>query len=485
MKGVLEKEQRSMKTKLGLVISLTLATMLVTGGCTKDVNSVLRSAEGAMGTVRSIQYSGKGNAPFFGQALSAGKEWPQRELVSYTRTINYDQKSASDQLVFKEQVFGGQRQNTEVNGDKGWSVGADGPVPQLAAAEERQLQIWLSPHGFLKGAMAAGNAILRPGTDGSQTITFTALGKYAVTGTIDGQNMVAKVETVIANPVLGDTPVVTTYSDYKDFNGVKFPTKILQTEGGFPVWDLTVGDVKPNTPADLPVPQPVQSASIAPVTVETAKLAPGVWFLTGGPHHSLVVEFKDYIAVVEAPLNEAQSMAVMAEAKKLAPGKPVKYVISTHHHFDHSGGLRTYVAEGATIVTHESNKSYFERTFQAPATLSPDEQAKNPKPATIQGVIDKYVLTDGQQTIEVYATQGDTHTDELLVAYLPVARILVEADSYSPQAGNAPPPSPPPPNAVNLYNNIQRLKLNVATIAPIHGRGAVTMAEFKRFIGKR
>jgi len=96
-----------------------------------------------------------------------------------------------------------------------------------------------------------------------------------------------------------------------------------------------------------------------------------------------------------------------------------------------------------------------------------------------------YVLTDGTQTIEAYATQGDMHTDELLVFYLPKPKILVEADSYSPGPPNTPPPSPVPPNAVTLYNNIQRLKLNVATIAPIHGRGPVPMSEFMKFIAKR
>jgi glyoxylase-like metal-dependent hydrolase (beta-lactamase superfamily II) len=178
-------------------------------------------------------------------------------------------------------------------------------------------------------------------------------------------------------------------------------------------------------------------------------------------------------------------MAVIAEAKKLVPAKPIKYLLSTHHHFDHTGGLRTYVAEGATIVTHQSNVGYFEKTFQAPATLSPDAQAKAPKPAVFQGVTDKYVLTDGNQTIEAYATQGDTHTDELLVFYLPASKILVEADSYSPGPPDAPLPTPVPPNAVTLYNNIQRLKLNVATIAPIHGRGAVPMSEFMKFLAKR
>jgi len=466
---------------------LPIGTCLLLAGCASTPKSVLDNAQKAMGNPNSIQYSATGMNAFFGQALSAGKEWPRRELTSYTRSINYDQKSSSEQLNFAQPTFPSQQQNAEVNGDKAWNVAANGPVAQPATAESRQLQIWLTPHGFVKGALGASDAMLTKAADGSSSvITFTALGKYKLAGTIDSQNLVSKVETTIADPVLGDTPLVTTYSDYKDYNGVKFPTKILQTEGGFPVWDITVTAVQPNAAADLPVPAPVQSATAAPVAVVSTKLADGVWHVTGGSHHSLVVNFKDYIAVIEAPLNEERSLAVMAEAKKLVPGKPIKYVISTHHHFDHSGGLRTYVAEGATVITHDSNRGFFEKTFVAPATIAPDALSKGPKAATIQGVTDKdkYELTDGKQTITVYSTQGDTHTDELLVAYLPGPKILVEADSYSPNDPNAK-PSPVPPNAMNLYNNIQRLKLNVATIAPIHGRGAVPYAEFLKFIGKR
>ena len=364
-------------------------------------------------------------------------------------------------------------------------MGPNGPVPQMAQAEARQLQIWLSPHGFIKGAMDSGNATLKTGEGGQKQVTFMALGKYTVTGTIDSQDMVTKVETTIGDPVLGDTPVVANYSDYKDFNGVKFPTKILQTQGGLPVYDLTITGVQPNAPADLAVPGPVQSASIPPVKVESTKVADGVWFLGGGSHHSLALDFNDYIVIIEGPLNEQRSMAVLAEAKKLIPNKPVKYVINTHHHFDHSGGLRTYVAEGATIVTNESNKAYFEKTTQAPATIAPDAQSKNPKRAVIEGVKDKFVLKNGNKSLEVYATQGDTHTDELMVVYLPASRILVEADSYSPGPPNAPLPPVVPPNAITLNNNIQRLKLNVATIIGIHGRGPVPMAEFRKFIAKR
>ena len=90
----------------------------------------------------------------------------------------------------------------------------------------------------------------------------------------------------------------------------------------------------------------------------STKLADGVWHVTGGSHHSVVVEFNEYIAVAEAPLDEARSLAVIAEAKKLGSNKPIRYVLTTHHHFDHSGGLRTYVAEGATVVTHQSNVPY-------------------------------------------------------------------------------------------------------------------------------
>jgi glyoxylase-like metal-dependent hydrolase (beta-lactamase superfamily II) len=460
--------------RLAFTLALPLAALA------QDAKTILQNAEKSLGTVRSIQYSGPGMNAFFGQALTAGKEWPRRELSSYTRKINYDQKSSSEQLVFKEAVFGGQQQNTQVNGDKAWNVGANGqPAPQPATAEARQLQIWLTPHGFVKAALAA-NASSRS----RNVVSFTTLGKYVVVGTFDAQGMLTKVETTLPDPVLGDMAVVTTYADYKDYSGVKFPSKILQTQGGFPVWDLTITAVQPNAPADLPVPAAVQSAMIPPVTVQSTKLADGVWLLAGGSHHSLLVEFGNYLTIVEGPQNEDRSVAVINEAKKLVPNKPIRYVVSTHHHFDHSGGLRTYVAEGATVVTHASNKSYFEKSFVAPAALVPDRQSKAKKKPSIQTVNDKYTISDGKQTIEVYSTQGDTHTDELLVAYLPGPKILVEADSFSPQAPNAAPPSPAPPNAVALYNNIQRLKLDVQTIAPIHGRGAVPMAELVKFIGK-
>jgi glyoxylase-like metal-dependent hydrolase (beta-lactamase superfamily II) len=464
-----------------MVVGLALAL----AGCssTPTATSVLQGAQQAMGNPSSIQFSGTGMNAFFGQALTAGQQWPRRDLAGYTKTINYEQRSAREELNFAAPVFGGQQQNAQVNGDKAWNVGANGPVPQPAAAEERQLFIWLTPHGFIRGALAAGNATLAA-AEGSNVVSFTALGKYKVDGTIDATNHVTRVETTIANPVMGDTKVVANYSDYKDFSGVQFPTRIQIEQGDFPLWELNVTNVTPNAPLDLAVPDAVQAAQVPPVQTMSAMLAPGVWHVTGGSHHSVVVEFNDYIAVIEAPLAEDRSLAVIAEAKKLVPNKPIRYLLTTHHHFDHTGGLRTYVAEGATIVTHQSNVPYFEKTAVAPATLVPDQQAKSAKPPMFQGVSDKTVITDGKQTIELYANNGDTHTNEYTLIYLPGPRILVEADAYSPGPADAPIPPMPPPNAVKLFDEIQRLKLNVSTIAPIHGRGAVPIAEFRKFVGK-
>ena len=236
---------------------------VVLAGCSspKTATSVLQSAQTAIGNPGSIQYSGTGMNAFFGQALLAGQEWPRRGLSGYTRTINYEQRAGREELNFAQPQFGGQQQNTQVNGDKAWNVGPNGPAPQLATAEERQLFIWLTPHGFVKGAMAAGNATLSE-KEGADIISFTALGKFKVDGTIDAQNLVTKVETRIPNPVLGDTDVVATYADYKDFSGIKFPTKIVITEGGFPIWDLTITSVMPNATLDLPVPEAVAAATI-------------------------------------------------------------------------------------------------------------------------------------------------------------------------------------------------------------------------------
>jgi glyoxylase-like metal-dependent hydrolase (beta-lactamase superfamily II) len=306
---------------------------------------------------------------------------------------------------------------------------------------------------------------------------------HKIIGTFDAQNMLVKTETWIDNPVLGDMPVITTYSDYKDYGGVKFPTKIMQSEGGHPFLDLTVSDVTPNGAAAIGVPAGVKGATVPPVKVTTEKIGNGVWYLTGGTHHSLVAEFNDHIVVIESPLEDSRADAVMAEAHKLVPNKPITIVVNSHNHFDHLGGIRRAAAEGATIITPASNKAYYEKLLNAPHTLNPDKLAQSPKKVKVEGVTGKRVLTDGTQEIDLYVQPITGHNDAMMLIYFPKDKILSEADAYTPGAPNAAPPATPNPNTVQLYDEIESLKLDVDKIAPLHGR-LTSMAEMKKMIGK-
>jgi glyoxylase-like metal-dependent hydrolase (beta-lactamase superfamily II) len=179
---------------------------------------------------------------------------------------------------------------------------------------------------------------------------------------------------------------------------------------------------------------------------------------------------KDYMILVETPLNDGRSVPVIAQVKQLVPGKTIRYVINSHVHFDHSGGLRAAVAEGATIITHARNKPYFEQAFANANTIKPDQLAKSGKKARFRTVDEKLVLRDSTRTVELYHVDDSHHTDNFLMVYLPKERLLIEADSFTPLPPNAPAPAPPNPLQVNLVDNLARLKMPVDRILPLHGR---------------
>jgi glyoxylase-like metal-dependent hydrolase (beta-lactamase superfamily II) len=284
---------------------------------------------------------------------------------------------------------------------------------------------------------------------------------------------------------LGDIPYETTFAGYKDFGGVKFPTHIVQKQGGYPVLDLTVTDVKPNVSANI------QSAAApppaAPGQPTSEKLGDGVYLILGG-YAALAVDFKDYIVVIEGPQNDQRAEAIIAEAKRVIPNKPIKYVVNTHQHFDHAGGLRDFVAEGATVITHQMNKPYYEKVWANPHTLSPDRLAQNPKKPSFKTMTEKMVLTDGNHVIELYHLQNFGHNDGMIVAYLPKEKVLLEADGFNP------PPQPLTktpatisPFTASLAANIDRLKLDVQRIVPVHypaDNRKVSMSELQTAVGK-
>ena len=264
--------------------------------------------------------------------------------------------------------------------------------------------------------------------------------------------------------------VTVSYAEYRDFGGVKFPTKIRQTYGGFPALDITVTDVRPNVAAEIQVPDNVRQAPNPYTRVTSQMAADGVFYITGGTHHSVAIEMKDHVIVAEAPLNDERALAVLAEVRTLIPNKPIRYVVVSHHHFDHSGGVRAAAGEGITLVTHEASKAFFERVITLPATVNPDHLAKSGKKAMVEGVRDRRVLSDGTRTVEIHHIAGILHADDMLMVYLPKEKLLIEADAFTPLPPNAPPPAQANPNHLILVANLARLKLSVDKILPLHGR---------------
>jgi glyoxylase-like metal-dependent hydrolase (beta-lactamase superfamily II) len=479
---------------------LSIAIALIADGCATSHERAVHSAAHGLkvAEAKSIEFSGSGRWFQFGQAPNPSLPWPAFSVSRYKADIDYTVPRARVEITRKQIVEPDRRrpvpveQHVEqyINGATAWNVAVPNNSPpgtppratlQPAAVEERTAEILSTPQGFLKAARD-NHATTQSTSDGTE-ISFTVDGKHRYVGLINGENELARIQTWIDNPVLGDTLVETRFSDYKDFGGVRFPGHIVRTQGGYPVLDLDVSAVKLNPPVDASVPPELADAPPPATTVTATRLADGVYYLTGGTHHSVAIEQRDHIVLVEAPLNEERSLALIAKLEETIPGKPIKYVVNTHAHFDHSGGLRTFVDAGAIIVTDQANKDYYEAIWANPHTLKPDRLEKSRKAPVFSAYTGKHVLSDGKRTIEIHSLAGNSHNDAFGFVYLPKEKILIEADAYTPTAANVPPPANPNPYSVNLYENIQKLKLDVRHIAALHGPRLVTPADLRAAIG--
>jgi glyoxylase-like metal-dependent hydrolase (beta-lactamase superfamily II) len=450
----------------------------------------LASAAYAMGatSLNSIEYTGSGLVFSFGHAYEPGGRWPRFVQRRYTAAINYQTPGmrltqVRSQSEYPPRGGGAQPVGADqttvqvVSGKFAWQEGGAQAAPNPSAAGDRLRQMWATPHGVIKAALA-NSAHLE-----SNTAIFSLEGRE-FKATLNAQNLVEKVSYLSTNEVVGDYPVEIAYSDYADFGGIKFPRHIVQTEDGYPTLDITVSDVKPNAAVPLDVPANVAQAAAPALKVETVKLADGVWYLRTPNAHSWAVEMRDHVVVVEGIGSEARSLAVMDEIGKLIPGKPIRYVINTHAHYDHAGGLRTYVAKGVTIVTQEQNKPFFEKVWARPRTIAPDLLSKLPRPAVFETVSDKKVMTDGTRTIELYYMKNTAHNINNLMVFMPKEGLVYWGDGYNPTEGEeARDLARTPEQAIDLYRVITMNNLDVKTIAPAHGAGARPFDTLKKAIG--
>jgi glyoxylase-like metal-dependent hydrolase (beta-lactamase superfamily II) len=475
-----------MRIALAWVIALLLSLPLASHA--QDGRATLEAAARALGAggLRSLEYSGSGVHFALGQSAAPGQPWPRFNVKSFTRSVDYETAALHDEIVRtqaenpprgggQQPVRGEQRQSFHLSGDHAWNVIGQAAIPAPVALADRQMQLWSTPHGVVKAALAHGATVQ------GRVIAFALPGRMRVRVVLSDQSLVERVEAVIPHPVVGDLPVEVTYAEYRDFAGVKFPARIRQAAGGFPTLDLMVTDVKPNAAVDGRVPEGVRQATAPYARVATQMVADGVWYLTGGSHHSVVIEMKDHLIVVEGPLTDERALAVIAEARSLAPGKPIRHVVASHHHFDHAGGLRAFAGEGVTVIAHESNRAFLERALGTPATIRPDHLTRSGRKPVVEGVRDKRVLTDGARTVEIHHVAGNTHADGLLMVYLPRERLLSEADAFTPPPAGTPPPMPPSPFTLNLVENLERLNLAVDRILPLHGR-IVPIADLHRAV---
>ena len=450
----------------------------------------LEQAAAAMGatSLNSIQFTGGGNVFSFGQAFEPGERWPRFVQRLYDSSINY-QTPAMRIVQVRSQgehpprgggaqaVAADQRTVSVVSGKFAWQEAGNQAAPNNGAAGDRTRAIWATPHGVIKAAMANAGKV-----DGN-TVTVTVEGRE-FKATLNAENLVEKVTYLSTNDVVGDYPIELAYSDYADFGGVKFPRHIVQTEDGHPTLDIMVRDVKPNAAVAIEAPANVQQAPAPQFRPTVDKLAEGVWYFGTPNARNWAVDFGDYIVVVEGIGSEGRSLAVIDEIKKAIPNKPIRYVINTHAHYDHAGGLRTYVAQGVTVVTHEKNKEFFEKVWARPRTIAPDSLSKAPKPAVFETLSDKKVMTGGGKTIELYYMKGTSHNMYNLIVYMPQEGLVFWGDGYNPPEGNDPRDiARTPEQTIDLYRVITMNNLNVKTIAPAHGSGAKPFDNLKKAIG--
>ena len=441
------------------VVAICLA-YLCGNAMAQDAKTVIAGAQKALGDLKSITYSGSAKDVAFQQCGSNASDMncrathdPMRPITNYVRVIDLTASTS--------------RHTGATNNPAGGGATAPMPgtffqqvTPQQADVSQpwaNSLEFYITPWGFLKGAATNNATANRRKVDGknytlltwSPTVKAPSGKSYVINGYVNEQNIVDRVETWLGENIMGDMHILATYTGWKDFGGVMAPSKIVQTRGGWPFFEVDVTAAKANPPdvATLaPPPAPAGGRdgagagappAAAPLTVTSEKLDEGLYRLTtgNGSYDSVIVEFKDYIMMLEAGQSEARGLAYIAETKKLIPNKPIRYVVNTHPHSDHTGGLPALVAEGATIITQKNNEEFLEKALNTPRTLLNDTLAKNPKKAKVETVSEKKVYSDGTRTVEMYHVSPVPHSNGLMIAYIPKEKVLFQGDFSLPAAG--------------------------------------------------
>jgi glyoxylase-like metal-dependent hydrolase (beta-lactamase superfamily II) len=445
--------------------------------------------------VKTLSMVGRGFNYNLGQNPAPNDSLPMFEVTEFRRIVDFQQgrwrveqsrtpRFATANTASQRQVLAGDHQ-------LGFDVLPDGSsrIATGRLLTDPRNELVHHPIGFLQAAFARNSEIIAGGQQrGLRYVRINSGGKRFGMLIDPASNLPVRIQQVAYHPMLGDVLLETELQDWQDFDGLKLPTRLIQRlDDRWILSDIRLGSVQVNAAdvPDLTAPAELRTAQAATpavpaVTVTVTEPAPGVWLLAGQSHHSVVIEMADHLLLVEAPQNDARTLAVIQRARTLSPSKPLRAVINTHHHFDHSGGIRAAMSEGLTVITQEQNRTFFDSLALRRHSLGQDALAMKRRAPRVEGVGEKRVITDRTRTVELYHITGTPHSKSMLMVYLPKEKMLIEADLYSPPA--TPPaagaPAPVYPFAANLVENIDRLGLAVDTIVPIHGR-VVPMSDLR------
>ncbi|HEX8130765.1 MAG TPA: MBL fold metallo-hydrolase [Pyrinomonadaceae bacterium] len=336
------------------------------------------------------------------------------------------------------------------------------PHNLLISAHERAVQL---------RSMGRANFDKRP----HDVLTYATEEGQQLTVYLDARtHLVSKFELLGSDPYFGDSVQEVIFPGHRAVERFQVPTarvtKIMgEVVEEIPyaevVFNKTYGDEQFKAPEGFAAPTAAPTEAAPPVN----KLAENVYMIRGGGYNVLAVGFKDHVMVIETPGGDSTSREVIGRVKELLPGKPIKYAAVTHHHDDHAGGVRTYIAEGATIITTPGLRSFFERVAAARNfTLNPDTLTRTPRPLSLETLQNgKRVYTDGTQTVELYDIGTGPHMDEMIVAYLPKEKIIFQGDLLNrPEDGRA---APGNATTAHFADWLRKSGLAVERIAGVHG----------------
>ena len=458
-----------------LLATLTLA------GCAQPTpqHQFMNDAYAALGgrarieAVKALTIEGTGLNYNMGQDIKPDAATQTFAITGYQRQIDIvnGRQRVKQTRTPRFAYFQGQQAQPQIQGLDGevaFNVSAAGAATRLGglAAVDRHADLYHHPLVLVRATVDPKTTVTNVRTMGAvrQAEITTAAGPV-LTMTIDAAGVPLSISSNAYHANLGDVVLTTTFADYQDVSGLKLPRRLVGKVDDFTTWEIqaTTQTVDGNID-DLAAPTSARAPAAAPAApnVTVAAIAKGVWLLAGQSHHSVLVEFSDHLLLIDAPQSEARTLAVIAKARETVPGKPLTQLVTTHHHFDHTAGLRAAIAEGLTIITHEGNRAWVENMAKRPHTRQPDALAKNPTPVTVEPVDADREFKDATMALTLYHVAGNPHSDTMLMAYIPRDRVLIQVDAFSPGAAVN-------PYAANLLENIQTRKLRVDRIIPLHG----------------